>query len=106
MKILVIVAHPNRASFNHAIAATCARVLGDHGHEVMALLLFDPSAEQPRLLLDGSQIEGQDQPTHWTLSQQRSATFVAVGVEWARAGRLYGGFACLIFVVWRILEGL
>jgi hypothetical protein len=76
------------------------------GHEVMAQLLFDPSAEQPRLLLDGSQIEGQDQPTHWTLSQQRSATFVAVGVEWARAGRLYGGFACLIFVVWRILEGL
>ena len=46
MKILVIVAHPNRASFNHAIAATCARVLGDHGHEVIAHDLygehFDP----------------------------------------------------------------
>ena len=46
MKILVIVAHPNRASFNHAIAATCARVLRDHGHEVVAHDLygehFDP----------------------------------------------------------------
>ena len=46
MKILVIVAHPNTASFNHAIAATCSRVLTDNGREVMAHDLhqeaFDP----------------------------------------------------------------
>ncbi len=34
MNVLVIVAHPNRASFNHAIAATCARVLTANGHVV------------------------------------------------------------------------
>ena len=46
MKVLVIVAHPNRASFNHAIAQTCSRTLTDNGHEVMAHDLyqeaFDP----------------------------------------------------------------
>ena len=46
MKVLVIVAHPNRTSFNHAIAQTCAKALADNGHEVIAHDLyreaFDP----------------------------------------------------------------
>ena len=46
MKILVIVAHPNKASFNHAIAATCLEVLTDNGHELVGHDLyaeqFDP----------------------------------------------------------------
>ncbi len=46
MKSLVIVAHPNRASFNHAIAQTCVSALTDNGHEVIAHDLykeaFDP----------------------------------------------------------------
>ena len=46
MKVLVIVAHPHRASFNHAIAQTCSRALADNGHEVIAHDLykeaFDP----------------------------------------------------------------
>jgi NAD(P)H dehydrogenase (quinone) len=46
MNALVIVAHPNSASFNHAIAQTCARALTDNGHEVIAHDLykerFDP----------------------------------------------------------------
>ena len=41
MKILVIVAHPNRASFNHAIAQTCSRALTDNGHEVIAHDLYE-----------------------------------------------------------------
>ena len=36
MKVLVIVAHPNRTSFNHAIAQTCSKALADNGHEVIA----------------------------------------------------------------------
>ena len=55
MKILVIVAHPNRASFNHAIAAICARVLADNGHEVITHDLYQehfdpvlPRSELPR----------------------------------------------------------
>jgi NAD(P)H dehydrogenase (quinone) len=46
MKTLMIVAHPNRASFNHAIAQTCLTALKANGHEVMAHDLyaeaFDP----------------------------------------------------------------
>ena len=41
MKVLVIVAHPNKASFNHAIASTCSKALADNGHEVMAHDLYD-----------------------------------------------------------------
>ena len=41
MKVLVIVAHPNRASFNHAIAQTCSRALTDDGHEVIAHDLYE-----------------------------------------------------------------
>ena len=55
MKVLVIVAHPNKASFNHAIALTCSKTLSDHGHEVIAHDLYDehfdpilPFGEFPR----------------------------------------------------------
>lgn len=41
MKVLVIVAHPNKASFNHAIALTCSKTLSDNGHEVMVHDLYD-----------------------------------------------------------------
>jgi putative NADPH-quinone reductase len=34
MKISIILAHPNKGSFNHAIAETAARALRDAGHEV------------------------------------------------------------------------
>ena len=35
MKVLVILAHPNRASFNHAIASTCSDALTANGHTVV-----------------------------------------------------------------------
>ena len=41
MKVLVIVAHPHRASFNHVIAQTCSRALTDNGHEVIAHDLYE-----------------------------------------------------------------
>ncbi len=41
MRILVIVAHPNRASFNHAIAQTCLRALTANGHAVIAHDLYE-----------------------------------------------------------------
>ena len=41
MRVSVIVAHPNRASFNHAIATTCWRVLTDNGHEVITHDLYE-----------------------------------------------------------------
>jgi hypothetical protein len=40
-KALVIVAHPNKASLNHAIAMTCSRVLTDNGYEVIAHDLYE-----------------------------------------------------------------
>ena len=55
MNVLVIVAHPNRASFNHAIAQTCARELTDNGNEVVTHDLYEeafdpilPYAEFPK----------------------------------------------------------
>jgi len=41
MKILVIVAHPNKASFNHAIADTAAAALSQNGHHVIFHNLYD-----------------------------------------------------------------
>lgn len=41
MKILLIVAHPHKASFNHAIAMACSRALGGNGHEVIAHDLYE-----------------------------------------------------------------
>lgn len=41
MKVLVIVAHPNKASFNHAIAWTCSKTLSGNGHEVIVHDLYD-----------------------------------------------------------------
>lgn len=41
MKILLIVAHPNKDSFNHAIAATCLRALAANGHETITRDLYE-----------------------------------------------------------------
>ncbi len=46
MQVLIILAHPNPASFNHAIAQTCRAALTANGHRVIAHDLheenFDP----------------------------------------------------------------
>jgi NAD(P)H dehydrogenase (quinone) len=41
MNVLVIVAHPNKKSFNHAIAMTCARELVENGHEAIFHDLYE-----------------------------------------------------------------
>jgi NAD(P)H dehydrogenase (quinone) len=55
MKVLTIIAHPSAASFNHAIAMTCFKVLTDNGHKVIAHDLYEehfnpilPFGEIPR----------------------------------------------------------
>lgn len=55
MKILVILAHPDQQSFNHAIANACMQKLAENGHDVIFHDLhkeqFDPiitSAEIPK----------------------------------------------------------
>jgi NAD(P)H dehydrogenase (quinone) len=40
MKILVILAHPDRSSFNHAIAKAAIQVLENNGHEVISHDLY------------------------------------------------------------------
>jgi NAD(P)H dehydrogenase (quinone) len=45
MKVLMIVAHPNRASFNHAIARTCATALTENAHEVIVHDLYQEGFE-------------------------------------------------------------
>lgn len=41
MTVLVIVAHPNKASFNHAIAKTCCETLRANGHSVIYHDLYE-----------------------------------------------------------------
>jgi NAD(P)H dehydrogenase (quinone) len=41
MRVLVIVAHPNKSSFNHAIASACAKALTDNNHEVITHDLYE-----------------------------------------------------------------
>lgn len=41
MKVLVILGHPGKASFNHAIADTAVRVLKANGHQVMFHDLYE-----------------------------------------------------------------
>ncbi|MCX6005847.1 MAG: NAD(P)H-dependent oxidoreductase [Chloroflexi bacterium] len=40
MKILVILAHPDESSFNHAVAKTAIQVLENNGHEVISHDLY------------------------------------------------------------------
>ena len=56
MKVTVILAHPDKGSFNHAIAETAARILDLNGHEVAFHDLYKekfppvlPAREIPRL---------------------------------------------------------
>jgi putative NADPH-quinone reductase len=55
MTVLVIVAHPNKTSFNHAIALTCSDTLSGNGHKVITHDLYEehfnpilPFVEFPR----------------------------------------------------------
>jgi putative NADPH-quinone reductase len=41
MKVIVIVAHPNKSSFNHAIAKTCIKALSENCHEVIVHDLYE-----------------------------------------------------------------
>jgi NAD(P)H dehydrogenase (quinone) len=45
MKISVILAHPNKKSFNHAIAATVVETLKENGHEVFFHDLYEEKFE-------------------------------------------------------------
>jgi len=55
MKILVVLAHPNKGSFNHAIADVTVKTLHNNGHEVIFHDLYEekfdpilPYAESPK----------------------------------------------------------
>jgi len=53
MKVLVVLAHPNKLSFNHAIARTAAATLVNNGHDVV---LHDLYEEKFDALLPTSEI--------------------------------------------------
>ena len=66
MKISVILAHPNKKSFNHAIAATVLEALERNGHEVFFHDLYEekfdpilPAVEIPRDIALPSEVERQ-----------------------------------------------
>lgn len=53
MKILLILGHPNKRSFNHSIAAACRKKLEENGHEV---IFHDLHAEQFDPVIPASEI--------------------------------------------------
>ncbi len=64
MRISVILAHPNKESFNHAIAATTIKILNQNGHEVYFHDLYEekfdpilPTEEIPKYAYLPSEIE-------------------------------------------------
>lgn len=57
MQILIVLAHPDDRSFNHAIAETCLKRLRDQGHEIiyhdLYLGKFNPILENKEIPKDG-----------------------------------------------------
>ena len=57
MQILIVLAHPDHNSFNHAIADTCVKRLTGHGHEITFHDLyrekFNPVLENAEIPKDG-----------------------------------------------------
>lgn len=57
MNVLIVLAHPDQNSFNHAIADTCRRRLSDNGYEILFHDLyrerFDPVLDKDEILRDG-----------------------------------------------------
>lgn len=74
MKILVILAHPNKKSFNHAIAETAVNTLENNNHEVIFHDLyaekFDPVIPAEELLAKFFQI------TDYSMTGKQSLYFL------------------------------
>ena len=57
MKVLIVLAHPDQNSFNHAIADTCLKRLSDNGYDIIFHDLyqeeFDPLLDKNEIPKDG-----------------------------------------------------
>jgi putative NADPH-quinone reductase len=57
MKVLIVLAHPDQNSFNHAIAGTCLKRLSDNGYDIIFHDLyqekFDPLLDKNEIPKDG-----------------------------------------------------
>lgn len=101
MKHLIVYAHPNPASFNHAIKETLVRVLKDRGHEVRVRDLyathFDPvlKADDFEALLAGKvsrDIAIEQDHVRWA----EQITFL-YPIWWGRMPSILGGYIDRVF---------
>ena len=76
MSVSVILAHPNRQSFNHAIAAACVKALDVQGHEVH---FHDLYAERFDSLLPFEEF-GRDAPLPGPIEQHCAEISTASGI--------------------------
>lgn len=70
MRVLIVLAHPEARSFNHALASVAASSLREHGHEVavsdLYAMRFDPISDRRnfRTVKDPSRFEQQVEELH------------------------------------------
>ncbi len=73
MRILVIYAHPNPGSFNHAVLEAFTNGLGDAGHTVEILDLYDLRFEPRLRTADFAQFTGGEMPGDVRKQQEKVA---------------------------------
>jgi len=110
VKILVVLAHPNKGSFNHAIAAAAVEAVRDHGHEVQ---FHDLCAEGFDPVLPGPEIDP-DAPLLPAIARHCRELAQADGVVivhpnwWGQPPAILQGWVDRVFrpgVAYRFLEG-
>ncbi len=110
MKILVVLAHPKKESFNHAVAATAVQTLQDNGHEVY---FHDLYAEGFDPVLPGPEIE-EDAPLPPAIEEHCRELAQAGGVVvvhpnwWGQPPAILKGWVDRVFrpgVAYRFQEG-
>jgi putative NADPH-quinone reductase len=110
LKILVVLGHPNKGSFNHAIAATAAQALRANGHEVY---FHDLHGEAFDPVLPGPEID-QDAPLPPAIEHHCRELAQADGIViihpnwWGQPPAILKGWVDRVFrpgVAYRFLEG-
>jgi putative NADPH-quinone reductase len=110
MKVLVIVAHPNKASFNHAIAGTCSTALADNGHQAVVHDLyeehFDPAL--PQVELEGEAVLPAEIKRHCDEVSQADGIIIVHPNWWGQPPAILKGWVDRVLrpgVAYEFLEG-
>jgi len=110
MEISVILAHPDRRSFNHAIAQTACRALEAHDHTVLFHDLYEEGFDPllPAAELDTKAPPGVDLARHCSELQRSDGIVIVHPNWWGQPPAAMKGWIDRVFrpgVAYRFLEG-